>query len=281
MIARVLYYIYVISFSLLLLGLSIYSARAQEHFSQGYETPYKPMLTAPKKTSKPPEIIREIKPDTKIIKPAVKPVNLLQKKADNKTAAVVEENLEDKILEPQKADMAEQLVRVSPLNPSEKKILAGINSDLSKNTKIKNKQVLKDNPKIKTSSQKTEIIYPEKIQKPILGFKNYDLETVSIPFLEESTDLNNELATDIKNRIVPLLNKNIDWRVQIQAFSSESLTQNTNPRRLSLSRALKVREFLMENGIEPRRIDVRALGTETNKHPLDRVDLLLINPQQS
>jgi outer membrane protein OmpA-like peptidoglycan-associated protein len=256
--------------------------------SSSYNKPYRPMLTAPKKVKKsqksitPPQIV-------KVVKPPSKPVNKVNEvKAPNSVNA--EENLEDIIIEPNTSEMAEQLIRAAPLNESEKRIMADVDALTSSAAKdqparLPAKTVKKDKQKSELTrlsslkKKETTIIYPEKVQKPISGIKNYDLETVSIPFLDETTDLNEDLASDIKNRIIPMLNENISWRIQIQAFASESLDKSINARRLSLSRALKVREFLLENGIKPVRIDVRALGTQTDQLPIDRVDLLLINPQ--
>jgi len=48
-------------------------------------------------------------------------------------------------------------------------------------------------------------------------------------------------------------------------------------RRLSLSRALAVRTYLIEQGIGSTRIDVRALGNAAEGGPPDRVDLLMLS----
>jgi outer membrane protein OmpA-like peptidoglycan-associated protein len=43
---------------------------------------------------------------------------------------------------------------------------------------------------------------------------------------------------------------------------------------LSLSRALAVRAFLIEQGVRSTRMDVRALGDKVPDGPVDRVDVL-------
>lgn len=48
-------------------------------------------------------------------------------------------------------------------------------------------------------------------------------------------------------------------------------------RRLSLSRALAVRAYLIDNEIASTRMDVRALGNRADDGPADRVDLVVIN----
>ncbi|MBT6085598.1 MAG: hypothetical protein HOH22_07570 [Rhodospirillaceae bacterium] len=44
---------------------------------------------------------------------------------------------------------------------------------------------------------------------------------------------------------------------------------------MSLSRALSVRSFLIDNGIRSTQIDVRALGNKTTEKPINRVDVNL------
>ncbi len=44
-------------------------------------------------------------------------------------------------------------------------------------------------------------------------------------------------------------------------------------RRLSLSRALAVRAFLIDQGVRSTRMDVRALGDKVQDGPSDRVDI--------
>ena len=44
-------------------------------------------------------------------------------------------------------------------------------------------------------------------------------------------------------------------------------------RRLSLSRALQVRSYLIDQGVRSTRIDVRALGANVPSGPADRVDI--------
>jgi outer membrane protein OmpA-like peptidoglycan-associated protein len=45
---------------------------------------------------------------------------------------------------------------------------------------------------------------------------------------------------------------------------------------MSLSRALSVRSYLIEIGIDTGRIDVRALGNTAPSAPLDRVDVKVV-----
>jgi len=64
-------------------------------------------------------------------------------------------------------------------------------------------------------------------------------------------------------------------RLEIRAFAGGDGMTDNRARRLSLARALAVRSQLIDQGIRPNRIDVRALGNKTDEQPLDRVDLAL------
>ncbi len=61
-------------------------------------------------------------------------------------------------------------------------------------------------------------------------------------------------------------------RIELQAFGGERGDKGSDARRLSLKRALAIRQVLIEDGVEPGRIDVRAMGGAENG-PSDRVDI--------
>ncbi len=63
-------------------------------------------------------------------------------------------------------------------------------------------------------------------------------------------------------------------RVQLFAFAADSGGGASRARRLSLSRALAVRAFLIDQGVRSTRMDVRALGSKAGDGPADRVDIL-------
>ena len=66
-----------------------------------------------------------------------------------------------------------------------------------------------------------------------------------------------------------------DVRLQLLAYAGGDDLKSNRARRLSLSRALSVRSFLIESGIRSTRIDVRALGDKTADEPKNRVDITL------
>jgi outer membrane protein OmpA-like peptidoglycan-associated protein len=61
-------------------------------------------------------------------------------------------------------------------------------------------------------------------------------------------------------------------RIELQAFGGERGDKGSDARRLSLKRALAIRQVLIDDGVEPGRIDVRAMGGADNG-PSDRVDV--------
>ena len=66
-------------------------------------------------------------------------------------------------------------------------------------------------------------------------------------------------------------------RLQLKAYASAQDSSASAARRLSLSRALAVRSFLIESGVSSTRIDVRALGAKSESGPPDRVDLVVVH----
>jgi outer membrane protein OmpA-like peptidoglycan-associated protein len=66
-----------------------------------------------------------------------------------------------------------------------------------------------------------------------------------------------------------------DARAQIIAYAAGTADQSSAARRLSLKRALGVREYLISKGIRSQRMDLRALGNESGEGPPDRVDVVI------
>jgi len=79
------------------------------------------------------------------------------------------------------------------------------------------------------------------------------------------------------DRMAASLNGN-EQRLQVVAYAASQGNNTSAARRLSLSRALAVRSYLIDKGIRSTRIDVRAMGTPEagNSGPADRVDLVLV-----
>lgn len=99
------------------------------------------------------------------------------------------------------------------------------------------------------------------------------LADLTLEFDGASSELDDNVLQKLVN-IVPHLTENEGRRLAVHAYASGEDGSKSSARRISLSRALAVRAFLMDNGVPPTRVDVRALGLETDRKPLERVDLV-------
>lgn len=96
-------------------------------------------------------------------------------------------------------------------------------------------------------------------------------------FVSVTEELSDTNQKTIKHLIIPELRKNDKKRLLIEAYASSQNNVLNGDRRISLSRALNIRRFLIENGIDSSRLDVRAFGANTDTQPIDRVELLIIS----
>jgi outer membrane protein OmpA-like peptidoglycan-associated protein len=64
-------------------------------------------------------------------------------------------------------------------------------------------------------------------------------------------------------------------RIQLQAFGGNPGDKGSDARRLSLKRALAIRQVLIDNGVPSGKIDIRAMGGIDDKGNADRVDVLV------
>ena len=99
-------------------------------------------------------------------------------------------------------------------------------------------------------------------------------EQLRIPFGEEETKIPAAQMENLK-ALSGRLMASEDLRLQLMAYAGNADMPASKARRLSLSRALAVRSFLIENGIRSTRIDVRALGNKTDDEPHNRVDVVI------
>lgn len=92
-------------------------------------------------------------------------------------------------------------------------------------------------------------------------------------FATGSIELSDE-AKDALRMVARQLTQESATRVQLMAYAQGNGDSTSRARRLSLSRALAVRAFLIDEGIRSTRMDIRALGTQAGDGPADRVDIL-------
>lgn len=96
--------------------------------------------------------------------------------------------------------------------------------------------------------------------------------SVRISFQSEQSKMPSAAESELKE-LADTLKKQPDDRVQLLAYAGGESLSASKARRLSLSRALAVRSYLISQGVGSTRIDVRALGNKTTEEPFDRVDV--------
>lgn len=112
----------------------------------------------------------------------------------------------------------------------------------------------------------------------LIGGERLDL---ALPFPVGIIDLPDDAKANMDNGVIPVLKSREGMRVQIVAFASPTGGKEASARRTALSRALAVRSYLISQGIDATRMDVRALGMQTDPQaPKDKVDLHLVTPKK-
>lgn len=88
-------------------------------------------------------------------------------------------------------------------------------------------------------------------------------------------DLTDKIETQIRKSILPEITNDLNARIQVLSFATSPDKSESTARRISLTRALSVRDYLKKMNIDVSRIDVRALVSDNSKPP-DRVDIVLL-----
>jgi outer membrane protein OmpA-like peptidoglycan-associated protein len=97
-----------------------------------------------------------------------------------------------------------------------------------------------------------------------------------VDFAAGSADLSSE-ARGALDAIAKSLAADTERRLQLVAYATGTNDEANQARRLSLSRALNVRAYLIDHGVRNTRMDVRALGNRPDDgKPADRVDILYV-----
>ncbi len=100
--------------------------------------------------------------------------------------------------------------------------------------------------------------------------------TLRIAFDGGSAKLPDEAKADLE-ALARALAEDSRLRLQVKAYAAGTKDSANRARRLSLSRALSVRSYLIGQGLRSTRIDVRALGDKAEGGPADRADLLVVS----
>jgi outer membrane protein OmpA-like peptidoglycan-associated protein len=94
-----------------------------------------------------------------------------------------------------------------------------------------------------------------------------------IVFSGESADLSAEARRTLDGLVASLA---ANEKLHLELLGYSAPTKDTGQaRRIALARTLAVRTYLVDLGVKPNRVDVRALGDRVQDSPEDRVDLML------
>jgi outer membrane protein OmpA-like peptidoglycan-associated protein len=96
---------------------------------------------------------------------------------------------------------------------------------------------------------------------------------VQVTFDEGQDDLSDP-DQDALRALAQEMADNEAQRIQLLAYAAGDSSQVNQARRLSLSRALTVRQYLIDQGVRSTRMDVRALGNNVPQGPANRVDIV-------
>lgn len=128
---------------------------------------------------------------------------------------------------------------------------------------------------------------PESTGSPAGGTTKAASQTAAVPPIPTAGEMRRvafdgeatALPEDAKAALLDLSRRMLTsdmMRLQLLAYASGDEANASKARRVSLSRALAVRAFLIEQGVASTAIDVRALGNKAADGPLDRVDVVVV-----
>jgi outer membrane protein OmpA-like peptidoglycan-associated protein len=94
----------------------------------------------------------------------------------------------------------------------------------------------------------------------------------TVLFTRGSGNIDEQVVSTL-DKLAGVLQANPDVRVTLTAYADNSDSTPRDARRLSLTRALAVRDYLASKGVADSRVDVRAEGSNTTSGYIDRVDV--------
>lgn len=97
------------------------------------------------------------------------------------------------------------------------------------------------------------------------------LADLTLVFSGDASDLSPENQRKLSN-LVAQLRDMTSGHLQVRGYASGS--NGSNAKRIALSRVLAVRSYFLDKKVDPKRIDVKVMGSETDRSPVDRVDML-------
>jgi outer membrane protein OmpA-like peptidoglycan-associated protein len=119
---------------------------------------------------------------------------------------------------------------------------------------------------------------PERIEKkatPVLT--DYGSKRSTVLFAAGASDPAGSAIDSVKALVADLGDALGDGstKIQLYAYGGDHGDKSSESRRLSLKRAIVVRQLLIDDGVPSERIDVHAMGGVDDNGPTDRVDIFL------
>ncbi|MBL0319484.1 MAG: OmpA family protein [Alphaproteobacteria bacterium] len=99
--------------------------------------------------------------------------------------------------------------------------------------------------------------------------------SMSIAFGKSSTVLSTEAESQLKTTAQSL--SRTGQRVKLMSYASVAGQSEAYARRISLQRAIAVRNILTQNGVDGAKVSVQVVGEDPSNKESDRVDLLKVN----
>ena len=130
-------------------------------------------------------------------------------------------------------------------------------------------------PMAVVTEEKIQPIAESAILLPAFDVQADGRKKIVMIYAGSETSLDGAKKDILMRGIIPALDQNISAKLRIQAYAGPQGEALSMDRRLALSRALAIRSYLLEQEISARRIDVRALGAQSDVRPLDRVELFI------
>ncbi len=94
-------------------------------------------------------------------------------------------------------------------------------------------------------------------------------------FEKGKTELSAEEISFLQKELAAFLKANPGVQLDIVGFASADPFEPSGDKRVALSRVMAIRSILMNEGVSPEQLNLRAMGAKTDKTPVDRVDLYL------
>lgn len=102
-------------------------------------------------------------------------------------------------------------------------------------------------------------------------------DIISFQYMPGETSLNADISDEVFESIFAKTKGRPNARIEIHGYAlSTDEGGESIERRLSLARALNMREMLTDRRISSQIIDIKALGRHTTQKPIDRVDIVFV-----